>query len=174
MSTNATGAKDKRSPQASKSAARRAAQATEATEAERAAESGQAGRGAAVSPLGGRIRARMGESGARTVLTAVRTGLMAASSLASYVVAMFAAVTVVPNLFAMVSAGTGVGPGSPLEMQLAHWLAPSLFLIGLVFVLVVVVVRSLWLAQRRLGERARRALLGDGAGTAPAHDSAGR
>ncbi|WP_444961784.1 hypothetical protein [Nocardiopsis sp. M1B1] len=162
MNTTAAGAEDKRKPRTRKSAAQRAAEAK------------QADTGTAAAPLGTRIRARVGEPGARSVLAAVRAGLVVASGLASYVLAMFAAVTVVPNTFVVVSTGTGVGPSSPLELQLVHWLAPSLFLIGLVFVLVLVVVRSLWLAQRRLGERARRALLGDGADTAPATDGTGR
>jgi hypothetical protein len=170
MNTTAAGAEDKRRPRTRKSAAQRAAEAKQAAEAKRA----EADTGGTASPLGTRIRARVGESGARSVLAAVRAGLMVASALASYVLAMFVAVTVVPNLFVVVSTGTGVGPSSPLELQLVHWLAPSLFLIGLVFVLVLVVVRSLWLAQRRLGERARRALLGDEADTAPTTDGAGR
>lgn len=168
MNTADTGAKDKRKPQARKSAAQRAA------ETKQAAEAKQAGTGGTATPLGARIRARAGESGARSVLRVVRAGLMIASGLASYVLAMFVAVTVVPNLFVVVSTGTGIGPSSPLELQLVHWLAPSLFLIGLVFVLVLVVVRSLWLAQRRLGEKARRALLGDEADTALTTDGAGR
>lgn len=115
--------------------------------------------GAAVS-WGTRIRARLGPSGARSVLMAVRAGLMFVSASAGYVVAMFAAVTVVPNVFLMVAAGTGIGPASPLEMQLAHWLTPSLFLIGLIFVLVLMVVRWLWRVQRRLAAKARHSLLG--------------
>jgi uncharacterized membrane protein len=162
MNTTAAGAGNKRRPRTRKSAAQRAAEAKQADTVGTAA------------PLGTRIRARVGESGARSVLAAVRAGLVVASGLVSYVLAMFVAVTVVPNLFVVVSTGTGVGPSSPLELQLVHWLAPSLFLIGLVFVLVLVVVRSLWLAQRRLGERARRALLGDEADTAPTTDGAGR
>ncbi|MDE3723958.1 hypothetical protein PWG71_21420 [Nocardiopsis sp. N85] len=168
MSTTATGSKDKRKPQAKKSAAQRAA------EAKQAAEAKEADTGGTAVPLGARIRARVGESGARSVLVAVRAGLMIGSGLAGYVLAMFVAVTVVPNLFVVVSTGTGVGPTSPLELQLVHWLAPSLFLIGLVFVLVLVAVRSLWLAQRRLGEKARRALLGDAEDTALTTDGAGR
>ncbi|WP_017605621.1 hypothetical protein [Nocardiopsis alkaliphila] len=111
--------------------------------------------------LGARIRARLGPGGARSLMLATRIGSMVVSGLAGYVVAMFAAVTVVPNVFLMVATGTGIGPASPLETQLAHWLAPSLFLIGLIFVLVLVVVRWLWRAQRRLSEKVRRALLGE-------------
>ncbi|MBB6121579.1 hypothetical protein [Nocardiopsis algeriensis] len=161
MSTTGTGAKGKRKPRARKSAAQRAAEAK------------QADIGGSAPSLGTRIRARVGDSGARSVLVAVRAGLAIASGLAGYVLAMFAAVTVVPNLFVVVSTGTGVGPTSPLELQLMHWLAPSLFLIGLVFVLVLVAVRSLWSAQRRLGDKARSALLGDEADPAPATDGAG-
>ncbi|OLT27041.1 hypothetical protein BJF83_19510 [Nocardiopsis sp. CNR-923] len=164
MSPAATGSENKRKPRAKKSAAQRAAEAKQA-DADRAA-----------TPLGVRLRARLGESGTRSVLALVRVGLVLGSGLVCYVLAMFAAVTVVPNLFVMVAAGTGVGPTSSLEMQLAHWLAPSVFLIGLVFVLVLVVMRALWRAQLRLAERARRALLGEQADAAQATDtdSAGR
>ncbi|MFD6952060.1 hypothetical protein A6A08_02530 [Nocardiopsis sp. TSRI0078] len=164
MSPAATGSRNKRKPRERKSAAQRAAEAKQA-DADRAA-----------TPLGARLRARLGESGARSLLALVRAGLVVGSGLVGYVLAMFAAVTVVPNLFVMVAAGTGVGPTSSLEMQLAHWLAPSVFLIGLVFVLVLVAMRALWRAQLRLAERARRALLGEQADAAQATDtdSAGR
>ncbi|KOX14016.1 hypothetical protein [Nocardiopsis sp. NRRL B-16309] len=162
MSSAATGPRNKRKPQQKKSPAQRAAEAKQA-DADRAA-----------TPSDARLRARLGESGSRSLLALVRGGLVAGSALASYVLAMFAAVTVVPNLFVMVAAGTGVGPTSPLEMQLAHWLAPSVFLIGLVFVLVLIGMRALWRAQLRLAERARHALLGEEPDAAQSTDSAGR
>ncbi|MFE1170359.1 hypothetical protein [Nocardiopsis sp. NPDC058789] len=112
-------------------------------------------------PLGARIRARLGQSGAGSLLVFARAGLMLGTGAIIYVVAMFAAVTVVPNVFLMVSGGSGIGPSSPLEMQVTYWLTPALFLNGLIFVLVVVVARWLWRAQRRLGEKARRSLLGE-------------
>ncbi|NYH53019.1 hypothetical protein HNR06_002608 [Nocardiopsis arvandica] len=159
MSSPATGSRNKRKPRERKSAAQRAAEAKQA-DADRAA-----------TPLGARLRARLGESGARSLVAFVRAGLVIGSGLAGYVLAMFAAVTVVPNLFVMVAAGTGVGPTSSLEMQLAHWLAPSVFLIGLVFVLVLVAMRALWRAQLRLAERTRRALLGGQADAAQTTDA---
>lgn len=115
-------------------------------------------------PLGTRVRARLGESGASSLLVFAQVGLMLGAAAIVYVAAMFAAVTVVPNVFLMVSAGSGIGPASPLEMQVTYWLTPALFLNGLIFVLVVVGARWLWRAQRRLGEKARRSLLGEEAG----------
>ncbi|MFE9245250.1 hypothetical protein [Nocardiopsis sp. NPDC006938] len=112
-------------------------------------------------PLSHRIRARLSESGARSLLLGVRAGLVFGVAVLIYVLAMFVAVTVVPSVFLVVSSGTNVGPNSPFELQMAYWLSPSLFLIGLIFVLVLVAVRWLWRAQRRVAERARRALLGE-------------
>ncbi|MEU3016595.1 hypothetical protein ABZ635_04260 [Nocardiopsis sp. NPDC007018] len=128
---------------------------------QRAAASQQERKDAVKLPLGARVRARFGESGTRSLLWGIRAALVFGVALLSYVGAMFVAVTVVPNVFLVVSSGTGVGPASPFEMQMAYWLSPSLFLIGLIFVLVLVAVRWLWRAQRRVAERARRALLGE-------------
>ncbi|WP_049576767.1 hypothetical protein [Nocardiopsis sp. SBT366] len=124
----------------------------------------QADQNGAKPSIRARTRARLGEKGMQSLVVAARAGLIFSTCFAVYVLAMFIAVTVVPNVFLMVATGTGIGPAAPLEMQLAHWLAPSLFLIGLIFVLVLVVARWLWRAQRRLGEKARRALLGEEAG----------
>lgn len=120
--------------------------------------------GAARPPLGARIRSRLGRSGTRVLLTVVLSGLRFGAGAIIYVLGMFAAVTVVPNVFLMVSGGSGVGPSSPLEVQLTYWLVPSLFLIGLIFVLVLVAARWLWRAQRRMAAKARRSLLGEEAG----------
>lgn len=155
-STGTTPAKREKNRPTGKGSERRAAEAEQ--------ESGQGKKSGTKLPLGTRIRARMGQSGAGSLLLAVRVGLMSGVALLSYLGAMFVAVTVVPNIFLIVSNGTNVGPSSPFELQLAYWLSPSLFLIGLVFVLVLVAVRWLWRAQRNLGERARRALSGEASG----------
>lgn len=151
----------KTKPATSTSSKRERKRQAKESAAPRAIAAEQVDQNVATSSLGARIRARLGQGGAHSLMLTTRIGLMVLSGLAGYVVAMFAAVTVVPNIFLMVATGTGVGPASPLETQLAHWLAPSLFLIGLAFVLVLVVVRWLWRAQRRLSEKARRALLGE-------------
>ncbi|WP_431872675.1 hypothetical protein [Nocardiopsis eucommiae] len=122
------------------------------------------GNDSARPPLAARIRTRLGHSGTRALLVVVRSGLRFGAVAATYVLGMFAAVTVVPNVFLMVSGGSGVGPASPLEMQVTYWLVPSLFLIGLIFVLVLVVARWLWRAQGGLATKARRSLLGEEAG----------
>lgn len=155
------GRKSKTAPSSKR---RRGERRSEESNEQRADTSGEEERANTIPPLGARIRARLGEKGTGSLLLVIRAGLIFASCSFGYVVAMFAAVTLVPNTFLMVAAGTGVGPASPLETQLMHWLTPSLFLIGLIFVLVLVVVRWSWRVQSRLGEKVRHALSGEETG----------
>lgn len=71
-----------------------------------------------------------------------------------YVIAFFFAVQVVPLTMGFVKAGTGVTLDMPLETVLSAWIVPALFLVGLLFVAVLLVMRGIW----RLRIRANAAL----------------
>ena len=80
---------------------------------------------------------------AATVLVAQAASLLAVI-VVFYIVAFFAAVRVVPMVMGFVKDGTGVTMDMPVETVLSAWIAPSLFLLALVFALVLFVLRAVW------------------------------
>lgn len=138
------------------SASDRAAQ--RASKAEARAKEAQR---SATIPLGDRIRIRWGLNGAKAVLGFVRGGLLLFTVVFSWILALFAATNVAPNLMFVVSETSGLKSNAAFDQVLVSWIAPSLVLILLLTALVIAVVAWVWKAQRRLGDRARRALLGE-------------
>lgn len=80
---------------------------------------------------------------AATVLVAQAASLLAVI-VVFYIVAFFAAVRVVPMVMGFVKDGTGITMDMPVETVLSAWIAPSLFLLALVFALVLFVLRAVW------------------------------
>lgn len=138
------------------SAAERAAQRADKAQA-RAKEA----QSASTIPLGDRIRIRFGETGAKGVYGFVRGVLLVATVFLSWILALFAATNLTPNLMLVVSESSGLKANAAFDQVLVSWIAPSLVLVLLVTALVIAVVTWLWKTQRKLGDKARRALLGE-------------
>lgn len=111
------------------------------------------------------IRLRWGAGGAKGLYVAGRAGLVVLVSALIYLLAMYVSVKVVPNTMVMVQRGTGIPSDADFPLLLAGWIVPSVFMIGLVFVLTVVVMRGLWRWQLRQGKKLRRALVDEPAET---------
>lgn len=82
-----------------------------------------------------------------------RGATLIAFGVASYVLVFFAAVRLVPLTMGFVKDGTGVTMDMPVETVLAVWIAPSLFLIAVLFALVIHLLRSAWALRRRTIQR---------------------
>lgn len=96
------------------------------------------------------IRAPRGKVAPVSIVLATRVTSMVVLFIAYYVIAFFAAVRLVPTVMGFVKAGSGVTMNMPVETVVAVWIAPSLFLLALLFALVLVVMRKLWRLRRSL------------------------
>lgn len=112
-------------------------------------------------PLGDRIRIRWGAGGAKALYGFIRGVMLAATVFASWILALFAASNVAPNLMLVISETSGLKADAAFNQVLVSWIAPSLVLILLLTALVIAVVAWLWKTQIKLGAKARRALLGE-------------
>lgn len=91
-----------------------------------------------------RFRVPRGKVGAASAVVIAQAASLLAVIVVFYIIAFFVAVRVVPITMGFVKDGTGVTLDMPVETVVAVWIAPSLFLLGLLFWLVVVVMRSIW------------------------------
>lgn len=96
---------------------------------------------------GDRTRIRMGKAGTKALSLMVRGISMVAVLMVSYLVAFFMAVKLVPNLMAAVQQGTGVTTSMSIDVVLAGWVVPSVFLVACLFAVLVLAVR--WLLKQR-------------------------
>ena len=85
-----------------------------------------------------------------SIVIATKASTLVAVLVAYYVLAFFAAVQVVPLTMGFVKSGSGVTLDMPLETVLSVWIVPALFLVALVFVLLLVMMRSLWRMRVRV------------------------
>ena len=102
---------------------------------------------ASPAPRRGLLKGRIGPTAA--VLT-VKTLTLGAVLFAHYVLAFYTAIQVVPTVFGFVKAGTGLTMDMGIDTIIAAWIAPSLFLVALLFVLVLTAMRSLWRLRSRV------------------------
>lgn len=77
-----------------------------------------------------------------------------------YVLAFFAAVRVVPMVMGFVGTGTGLSPDMTLIQLISLWIAPSVFLIGLVFAAVLAAIRGAWRSSGKVLRRFEDWVLG--------------
>lgn len=114
------------------------------------------------------LRAPSGRVAPVALVLATKMATLVGVLVAYYVIAFFSAVRVVPMIMGFVKDGTGVSMGMPVETVLAVWIAPSLFLIALLFGLVFMMMRKLWHLRRRFVDRVSAWALGRETGLAPA------
>ena len=67
----------------------------------------------------------------------------------SYIVAVFLASEAVPRIAALVQNTSGVSLDQSVDLVVAHWLLPVVFLSAAMFAVMFVALRSLWRFQRR-------------------------
>lgn len=109
--------------------------------------------------LGDRIYLRFGRFGARTIHRIVTVVLLALVLFADYLIVLFTAVNVIPNIAALVQQGTGVTLEARLDAVLAGWLIPVLFIVAMVLVAEVFLLRQLWRSAMKLTRRIGHSLL---------------
>lgn len=100
-----------------------------------------------------RLRLRLGDKGYRASVFGVRAGLLVVVVLVDYFIAFFLAVRMVPTLMAAVQQGTGVTTDMPIEVVIAGWIVPCLFLVAVLFVAGLFAMRSVWRFARKLDDK---------------------
>lgn len=103
--------------------------------------------------LGDRIYLKFGMFGARTLHRIVTVALLALVLFADYLIVLFTAVNVIPNIAALVQQGTGVTLEARLDTVLAGWLIPVLFIVAMVLVAEIFLLRQLWRSAMKLSRR---------------------
>lgn len=91
---------------------------------------------------------------------AFRLGLFLVTAFVIVTAAMVTAATAVPSVVVLVGEQTGgLDGGFPLEIALVAWGLPSLFVIGLLFVVFCAAGRWVWRKHLRIGDKMRDYLL---------------
>lgn len=106
------------------------------------------------------LRSRLGPTGIRAFSKAVRTAMIVGNAFVSYVVAVFLASEAVPRIAALVQNTSGVSLDQSVDLVVAHWLLPVVFLSAAMFAVMFVALRSLWRFQRRWAWRLDAVLVG--------------
>lgn len=101
---------------------------------------------ASPAPRRGPLTSRAGSTAA---VIAVKTLTLGAVLFAYYVLTFYTAIQVVPTIFGFVKAGTGLTMDMGFDTIIAVWIAPSLFLVALLFVAVLLAMRGLWRLRSR-------------------------
>ena len=114
----------------------------------------------ASSPLVEGLRSRLGPTGIKAFSKAVRTAMIVGNVFVSYIVAVFLASEAVPRIAALVQNTSGVSLDQSVDLVVAHWLLPVVFLSAAMFAVMFVALRSLWRFQRRWAWRLDAALVG--------------
>lgn len=94
--------------------------------------------------------ANRGTVGPAAIVIGTKVVTMTLLVLAFYFIAFFSAVRLVPLIMSFVLGGSGVTMDMPVETILAVWIAPSLFLIALLFTLALLTMRGMWRLRRTI------------------------
>lgn len=100
-------------------------------------------------PYGDRVRLRVGKGGAKLLYFGIASGVRIAAALVIYLVCAYMTTLLVPNLTTMVGTGSGVGIDQGLEAFFVFWVAPTLFMLALMFALVYAGIRAVWRVSTR-------------------------
>jgi len=91
-----------------------------------------------------RLYLRFGWPMVKTLHTAVRLLAFGVVLVLDYLLVLFTAVNVIPNIAVLIQRGTGVSIDMRLDAVLAGWLIPVLFIVAAVFVGEIFLMRGLW------------------------------
>lgn len=107
-----------------------------------------------------RLNLRLGKTGSKGLVKGLFLLMLVVVGLLDYLLVFFLAVSAVPNMMAAVQQGTGVNSTMAMEVVVAGWIVPSLFIVGMMFVLALLVMRSVWRVASKLHRKISVALLG--------------
>lgn len=110
------------------------------------------------------VRLPRGRAASIGIVVATKAFTLVAMLVAYYVITFFAAIRVVPLTMGFVKSGSGVTLDMPIETVLSVWIVPALFLVGLVFVLLLVAMRALWRLRIRAVQSVSRWAFGEETG----------
>lgn len=111
-----------------------------------------------------RMQIRFGDRGVGFLAGLVLVVSVIVVGLLDYLLAFFLAVQAVPNLMAAVQQGTGVTMDMPINVIIAGWIVPSLFLVAVMFAAALLAMRWLWRRAMTLHRKVKSALLPDTVG----------
>lgn len=111
--------------------------------------------------LGEWVFLKFGRSGAKLIHRLSAVALRTAVLFFDYLLVLFTAVNVLPNVAALVQQGTGVSVDMRIDVVLAGWLIPVIFIAAAILVGEVFVMGRLWRFASRLSRKIERALLRD-------------
>lgn len=108
--------------------------------------------------LGDRIFLKFGRTGTAVIHRITAAALLALVLFADYLIVLFTAVNVVPNIAVLVQQGTGVTLDARIDAVVAGWLLPVLFIVAAALVAEVFLLRRLWIAALGLTRRIKQSL----------------
>lgn len=94
-------------------------------------------------PLGERIRIRL-QPFAKTIVLVLQLLRVVVSFAIDYALAFTVATMLVPGVFATLAATAGLKEGDSIDLIIAGWIAPSLFLLLVLLVGTLWVMRGVW------------------------------
>ena len=113
---------------------------------------------AAPSTFGDRIYLRFGKLGTTVIHRLVSAALLGLVLFADYLIVLFTAVNVLPNIAVLIQHGTGVTLEARMDAVIAGWLIPVLFIAAAVLVAEIFLMRKLWRSATDVTRRLRRSL----------------
>lgn len=106
-------------------------------------------------PLGERIRLRL-QPFAKPIVLALQLLRLVVSFVLDYALAFTVATMLVPGVFATLAATAGLQEGDSIDLVIAGWIAPSLFLMLVLLVGTLWVMRGIWRLLGRPITRVKR------------------
>lgn len=94
--------------------------------------------------LGDRVYLKFGRFGTKVIHRLASVALLALVLFVDYLLVLFTAVNVLPNIAVLIQQGTGVTLDARIDAVIAGWLIPVLFIVAAVLVGEIVVMRRLW------------------------------
>lgn len=94
--------------------------------------------------FGDRLYLKFGRFGTRVIHRMTAVVLLALVLFIDYLIVLFTAVNVVPNIAVLVQQGTGVTMDLRLDAVIAGWLLPTVFIIAAVLIGEIFLLRGLW------------------------------
>ncbi|MGY4541214.1 hypothetical protein ACVWY0_001123 [Arthrobacter sp. UYNi723] len=106
--------------------------------------------------LGDRVYLKFGRFGTKVIHRLASVAVLALVLFVDYLLVLFTAVNVLPNIAVLIQQGTGVTLDARIDAVIAGWLIPVLFIVAAVLVGEIVVMRRLWRfatgVTRRMGQ----------------------
>lgn len=94
--------------------------------------------------LGDRVYLKFGRFGTKVIHRLASVAMLALVLFLDYLIVLFTAVNVLPNIAVLIQQGTGVTLDARIDAVIAGWLIPVLFIVAAVLVGEIVVMRRLW------------------------------